>query len=107
MFPVEMTTALYAVLLSVVIDRQSGFCEFKKKISIQEFYWILKMPAEFYFEICYFNFDCNITIILLHNPRNTQQWQAHDITATVSKMLMQKNLFHVHLNSVVLNFIEF
>jgi len=65
------------------------------------------MPAELYFEICYFNFDCNITITLLHNPRNTQQWQAHDITATVSKMLMQKNLFHVHLNSVVLNFIEF
>ena len=31
------------------VDRESGFYEFKKKNKIHEFYWILKMPTEFYF----------------------------------------------------------
>jgi len=43
------------------------------------------MHAKFYFEIQYFNFDWKITITLLHSHRNTQQWQVHDVTATVGK----------------------
>ena len=77
------------------------------------------MPTEFYFEIMYFNFDRKITITLLHSHRNTQQWQVHDVIATVDKtppyrgsaksenLPTQKKLFYVHLNSVVLDFTEF
>ena len=39
------------------------------------FFWILKTPTQFYFEIQYFNFDWKITITLLHSHRNTEQWQ--------------------------------
>ena len=43
------------------------------------------MPTKFYFEIQYFNFYWKTTITLLHSHRNTQQWEAHDVTATVGK----------------------
>jgi len=38
---------------------------------IHEFYWILKMPTEFYFEIQYFNFDWKITITLLQSQKHS------------------------------------
>jgi len=37
----------------LTVDRESGFYEFI--FFIHEFYWILKMPNDFYFEIRYFN----------------------------------------------------
>ena len=49
-----------------------------KIFKTHDFYWILKIPTKFYFEIRYFNFDWNITITLLCSHRNTQQWQVKD-----------------------------
>jgi len=44
------------------------------------------MPIEFYCEIQYSNFDWKITTItLLRGHKNTQQWQVHNVTATVGK----------------------
>ena len=67
------------------IDRESGFYDFI--FLTHEFYWIFKMPTEFYFEIQYFNFDWNITITLPHSHRNTQQWQLKSATYCNSGML--------------------
>ena len=44
-------------------------------LQIHEFYWILKMPSEFYFEIQCHNSDWKVTIPLLQSHRNTQQRQ--------------------------------
>jgi len=56
------------------VDIFLNWLKISKKI--HEFYWILKMPTEFYFENQYFNFDWKITIAPLRSYRNTQQWQA-------------------------------
>jgi len=76
------------------------------------------MPTEFYFDIKYFNLDGEITITLLHSHRNTQQWQVHDVTATVGKTppyrsvqkwksADAKKIFYVNLNYVVVHFTHF
>jgi len=43
-----------------------------------------KKPTDFNFEN--FNFDWKITLTLLHSHRNTEQWQVHDVIATVGKI---------------------
>jgi len=54
--------------------------------------------------------EWNITITLLHSYRNTQQWQVHDVTATVGKTPPYgavQNLKICRRNDVLLNFTEF
>ena len=53
--------------------------------AFNEFYRILKMPNEFYFEIYYFNFDWKIATTPHHSHGNTQQWRVHDVTAAVDE----------------------
>jgi len=57
---------------------------------IHEFYWILKMLSEFYFEIQYFNFEWKITITLLHSRINTQQWQVKTQISVIQSQNQQQ-----------------